>query len=81
MLQWKNDFTVGKNEWTKIGKEFIPSNIFKAEETGFCYRSLPDHTYMIKTDKTKGCKSSRECITTWCCANKLGDKQKVLVIG
>lgn len=70
-----------ENEWPKIVAEFTPNNIFNADETGLYYRALPDHTYMLKNDNAKGCKVSKERITILCCANMVGDKEKLLVIG
>lgn len=33
--------------------------IFNAGEAGLYYCALPNHSFMIKTDKAKGCKASK----------------------
>lgn len=35
-------------EWPKLIKEYSPNDIYNADETGFYFRALPDHTYVLK---------------------------------
>lgn len=70
-----------EREWPKIFTRFSPENIYNADETGLYFRALPEHTYMLKNESAKGCKTIKERITILCCANMAGKKEKLLVIG
>lgn len=66
--------------WPYIVLEFTPNNIYNATETELYYQTIPD-AYMFKTEDAKGCKASKVYVTILCCANMMGDKEKLLVIG
>ncbi len=69
------------NEWPKIIAEYSPEDVYNADETALYLRALPEHTYMFKNEKSKGCKIAKERITVLCCASMAGAKIKLLVIG
>ncbi|XP_023314369.1 tigger transposable element-derived protein 6-like [Trichogramma pretiosum] len=83
--QAEADFTSANEwfiqEWPEISKNYSPSDIFNADETGLYYRALPEHTYALKSENTKGFKTSKERITLLCCASMAGEKKDLFVIG
>jgi hypothetical protein len=68
-------------EWPKIIAEYSPEDVYNADKTGLYYRALPEHSYMLKNESSKGCKTSKERLTVLCCANMSGSKEKLLVVG
>ncbi|ESO04001.1 hypothetical protein HELRODRAFT_136350, partial [Helobdella robusta] len=60
---------------------FLPENIFNADETGLYYRSLPQRSFVLKSDKRKGIKTAKERITVLLACSQTGEKLPPLVIG
>ena len=59
-------------EWPNI---IAPADIFYTDETGLCYRELPEHSYVFKTKNAKGVKISKDRITVFCCVCMMGEKK------
>jgi hypothetical protein len=62
-------------------KDFDAKNVFNCDETGLCFKALPDKTLAVKKDDCKGGRLSKERLTVLLCASALGEKLKPLVIG
>ncbi|XP_024049951.2 jerky protein homolog-like [Terrapene carolina triunguis] len=63
---------------------YAPEQIYNADETGLCYRMLPDRTLASRTEeqKAKGIKVIKERVTILFCVNKTSlHKLKPLCIG
>ena len=58
-----------------------PKTLNNADETGLCFRAMPEHTYLFKNESAKGFKSSNEQVTVLCCANMKSEKRDLLVTG
>ena len=61
--------------------EFSPEDIYNADETGFYYRALPEHTYVFKNENARGVKTCKQRITLLFCASMSGEKKEPLAIG
>lgn len=70
-----------KSEWPKIIAEYSPEDIYNADETGLYFRAMPDHTYLFKSETSKGFKMPKERVTVLCCVSMAGEKRGLLVIG
>jgi hypothetical protein len=46
-----------KREWLKIA-EYSPEDTYNADETGLCFRAMPEYTSLFKNEGAKGFKSS-----------------------
>lgn len=78
------DMTVVKNWKEKIGsyiKNYEIKDIYNADETGLFFKALPDKTMTLKGEKCTGGKKAKQRLTILCCANMVGDKEPLLVIG
>lgn len=65
-----------------ILREFMPQDIYNADETGLFYQLLPNKTLGFKGEKCIGGKNSKNRLTVLVMANMDGsDKRKLLVIG
>jgi hypothetical protein len=64
-----------------IIKDYDMKDIFNADETGLYFRALPCRSMVIKGDKRRGSKTSKERITALLAASATGEKLKPLVIG
>ncbi|GBN65190.1 hypothetical protein AVEN_8425-1 [Araneus ventricosus] len=53
--------------------ENLPSAVFNADETGLCYRTLPEDTYVSKGEKIKGAKTCKARLTVLCCVSMSGE--------
>ena len=64
-------------------KKYKPSDIYNADETAFCFRALPDSTYVKKSSSklARGSKVAKDRPTVLVCCNMIGDKHGLLVIG
>ena len=61
--------------------EYIPENIYNADEIGLYYRATPDSSLCYKYEQLSGSKRAKERITILLCANMTGkDKLKLLMI-
>jgi hypothetical protein len=65
----------------KIVAEYLPENIYNADETGNVFRAMPGRTYLFKNECAKRFKSSKERVAVVCCANMKGENRDFLVIG
>ena len=59
-------------EWPKLQKDYEPSEIYNADETGLYFRALPDHTYVFKIQNVRGVKASKQRITLLHCVSMTG---------
>ena len=65
-----------------ILKDYQPSDIFNADETGLFYRCLPNKTHVFKGETCTGGKQSKERVTLLLCANMDGSERLTpLIIG
>ena len=62
-------------------KNYLPRDIFNADETGMFFRALLDKTLTLKQEKCVGGKLAKERVTILHWINMHGDKEKLLVIG
>ncbi|XP_025417108.1 tigger transposable element-derived protein 6-like [Sipha flava] len=60
---------------------FVKPHGKQGEANHVAARTLPEHTYAFKNEKTRGTKTSKERLTILCCASMDGEKRKLLVIG
>lgn len=60
---------------------YKPRDIFNADESGLYFRALPDKTLTFRAEKCVGGKMAKERLTIMLCANMIGEKEKLLVIG
>lgn len=60
---------------------YKPEDIYNADESGLYFKALPDKTLTLKGEKCVGGKMSKERLTILFCANMVGEKEKLLVIG
>lgn len=56
-------------------------DVYNADESGLYFRALPDKTLTLKGERCAGGKMSKERLTILFCANMVGEKEKLLVIG
>lgn len=70
-----------KEVWPTIISEYAPADIYNADETALYFRALPEHTYALRNEKTKGVKISKERVTILCCASMTGEKRALFMIG
>lgn len=81
-----SDFSAA-NHWTaekvpEILAEYVPSNIFNADETGLYFKGLPDRGHVLASEKAEGCKVPKDRVTILVCANMDGsEKRRLLMIG
>nr|XP_042897002.1 tigger transposable element-derived protein 4-like [Parasteatoda tepidariorum] len=73
-------------EWREnlpgIKSEYLPKDIFNADETGLFYHLMPNQTLVYKGENCKGGKKSKNRLTVLLCANSDGsEKSTPLVIG
>ncbi|XKL63957.1 hypothetical protein PGB90_006321 [Kerria lacca] len=73
-------YTLIRDEWPKIIADYLPTQIYNADETGLYYRTLPEHTFIFQDEKTKRFKACKERVTVLCCASLSGQKRPLLVI-
>ena len=65
----------------EICKGYLPKDIFNCDESGLIFRLLPKMSLVQKGYSCDGGKLAKERITFLCCANILGEKLPLLVIG
>ncbi len=81
-----SDFSAA-NYWTaekvpEILAEYVPSNIFNADETGLYFKGLPNRGHVLASEKAEGCKVPKDRVTILVCANMDGsEKRRLLMIG
>lgn len=73
-------------KWTallpELIREYKPSDVFNADETGLFYNMQPEQTLAFKGESCHGGKRSKERLTVLLCANEDGsEKLPALVIG
>jgi len=74
--KWKD------NELPKLLTDYIPSDVFNADELGLFYKCTPDRTYALKNKRCTGGKISNERVTVLAGANMDGsEKLPMLMIG
>ena len=56
-------------------------NIFNGDELGLFWRLLPNKSYVLKYNVCKMGKQSKERFTVFVCANMLGEKLPMIIIG
>jgi len=61
--------------------EFLPSDMFNADETCLYYKALIENTYILTNDRAKGTKTCKERMALMCCASMMGEKKKLLDVG
>lgn len=61
--------------------DYQPEDVYNADESGLFFRALPDKTLAFKSEKCCGGKLAKERLTILFCANMLGGKEELLVIG
>lgn len=70
------------NKLPELIKDFKPEDVFNGDEFGLFWRMFPNKTYIIKGQKFKTGKKSKERISVFICANMSGtEKMKPIVIG
>lgn len=71
----------GRDQASKLIKDYALRDVYNLDETGLFFRMLPDRSLTTK-DKTKGIKKPKERISVMLCCNADGtDKLRPLVIG
>ena len=59
----------------------MTQEIYNMDKTGLFFKTSGDQSFYVKGEKCGGGKKSKERITVSVCANQLGEKDKLLVIG
>jgi len=49
--------------------------LYNADETGWYFRALPEHTFLLKNENAKGVKVYKEQVTILCCCSMSGRKE------
>ncbi|GBN34699.1 Tigger transposable element-derived protein 4 [Araneus ventricosus] len=49
-----------KDVWPTLIKDYKPDQIFNTDETGLCFRALPEHTLLYKNESTVECKKVKD---------------------
>jgi hypothetical protein len=65
----------------ELVKDYEPKDVFNGDEFGLFWRIPPNKSYVLKDQKFKSGKKSKQRITVFVCANSLGEKLKPIVIG
>ena len=60
---------------------YIPCDIYIMDETGLCFRFLPDKSHSIRGQDCTGGKKSKDRFTVSLCVNMEGDFEKPLLTG
>ena len=75
MEEWQRTLSI-------LLKEYMPEDVYNADETAIFYRLLPDKTLEFKNVNCHGGKQSKERITALVCANMNGtDKLPLYILG
>ena len=75
------------NDWTttklpELVKDYAPEDIYNGDEFGLFWRLSPQKSFVIKGQKFKTGKKSKERVSVLICTNSLGtDKLKPIIIG
>lgn len=57
-------------------EEFLPDQVFNADETGLCWKKMPSRTFLSKNEKVApGFKAQKDRFTLLLCSNASGDFQ------
>ena len=56
-------------------------DIFNCDETAIFFKALPKKSHLGPSEKAEGLKTSKERFLILVCANAIGEKEKLLVIG
>ena len=76
------DMTEWEQRLRRLLDQYIPNDIYNADDTGVFYILLPDKTLEYKKVDCHGGKKSKERLTALVCANMSGnDKLPLLIIG
>ena len=70
-----------KNHLPQILGDYMPKDIFNADETGLFFKCLPDRTHTLKDEKCAGGKMSKDRLTVLVAASMCGEKLPLLVVG
>ena len=68
-------------EWPALASRYQPCDIFNADETGLCYRTLPHRTLAYRRMNVVGAKSPKDRITVLLAVSMLGEKRRPVVVG
>ncbi|CAF0998479.1 unnamed protein product, partial [Brachionus calyciflorus] len=71
--------------WNTKLKELLfnidPKDVYNGDELGLFWRLMPNKTFTVKDSVCKYGKQSKERVTVFVCANMIGDKLPLIVIG
>ncbi|XP_005994023.3 tigger transposable element-derived protein 4-like [Latimeria chalumnae] len=70
-----------KNQLPAILQHYKPEEVYNADETGLCYRALPNGSHVFKQTAHFGGKVSKDCVALMVCASMTGEKRPLLFIG
>lgn len=70
-----------KSKLPNLCAGYAPKDIFNMDETGLFYRDTYNKSYKVKGDTCSSGKRSKDRVTVVCCANLLGEKEQILLIG
>nr|CAI5857987.1 unnamed protein product [Callosobruchus analis] len=70
-----------KTKLNVILKDYLPKDVYNADETGLFYLAMPNKTFALKEDRCVGKKTPKQRLTILFCANMEGDKENPLIIG
>nr|CAI5870029.1 unnamed protein product [Callosobruchus analis] len=69
-----------KTKLNVILKDYLPKDVYNADETGLFYLAMPNKTFALKEDRCVGKKTPKQRLTILFCANMEGDKENPLII-
>ena len=72
--QWMQDLP-------KIPENYALHDIYNCDETFIFFKALPKKTLLVPKEQPAGDKQSKERLSILACANAIGEKAKLLVIG
>ena len=75
-MPWNNGCRISQTT-----KNYELWNIFNYDETSIFFKALPKKTLLGPNEQPEGLKQSKECFSLLVCANAIGEKEKLLVIG
>lgn len=70
-----------ESTWPALREKYATDEIWNTDESGLCFRALPNKTLTFKNDKSYGGKKSKERITILFTCSMAGEKKQLCVIG
>ena len=70
-----------KDNLEKLTEGYEPRDIYNQDETALFFKTTQDKSFYTKGQKPGGAKKSKERVTVSLCANMVGDKEPITLIG